>query len=97
MTDERSAASVAVPPARKGRPFGWRKPAIQPRAYSAEAAYSIPRWCQEADLSRTLLYDLWKREMGPRRARIAGRTLISESPREFVERAARESSGTQAA
>jgi hypothetical protein len=91
MTDERSAASLAVSPVRKGRRIGWRKPAVQPRIHSAESAYSIARWCHEADLSRTALYALWKLGIGPHHARIGGRNLINESPREFVERA-RESS-----
>jgi hypothetical protein len=88
----------APPPKSRGRAVGWRKPPLKPRSNSSGCGYSISRWCQDADISRTRLYALWTAACGPRSVRVGGRRLISESPAQFLERLAlRDSPGTQAA
>lgn len=72
-----------------GRPVGWRKPPLAARPASAHATFSVDRWCQEADVSRTWLYGLWAVGNGPAHVRVGGRVLITESPREYLARVAR--------
>jgi len=73
---------------RRGRPFGWRKPPLAPRVPAAAQTYALPRWCSDADVSRTWVYARWAVGAGPRHVRVGGRVVVTESPREFFERMA---------
>lgn len=75
---------------RAGRPVGWRKPPLESRPASPHQTFAVDRWCQEADVSRTWLYNLWAGGDGPAHVRVGGRVLITESPREFLARLALE-------
>lgn len=75
---------------RLGRRVGWRKPPLGSRPPSEDQTFSIERWCIDADVARTLLYDWWASGKGPTRVRLGGRVFITESPREFFARVAQE-------
>ncbi len=75
-------------PRPRGRPVGWRKPALSARPAAAAQTYTVIRWCADADVSRTWLYARWSAGSGPRHVRVGGRVVVTESPREFFERMA---------
>ena len=40
-------------------------------------AFSIPEFCARHNISRSYLYELWKRNLGPKAMQLGGRRLIS--------------------
>jgi hypothetical protein len=54
------------------------------------AAYRIKQWCAEAEISEAFFFKRQREGQGPRVADIGSRTLVIESPREYLERFARE-------
>jgi hypothetical protein len=47
---------------------------------------SLSHWCQEADLSRPFVYQLWSRGCGPHHVKIGGRTVVIEAPAAYYAR-----------
>jgi hypothetical protein len=69
---------------------GARSRAFQPRNVGEGCLYDPHRWCEEADISRSELYRLWKRGQGPYYEMFGCKRRITESPREYLQRKARE-------
>lgn len=79
-----------VEPVRRGRQTGWRKPPLEDRPHTETSVFDIDRWCRDGDFSRTWVYAEWTAGRGPHRVRIGGKVKITESPREYCERIARD-------
>jgi hypothetical protein len=94
--EQDGAAMTNTASSARGRPFGWRKPALAARPDSSTAVYDIERWCRDSDCSRTWLHCEWAAGRGPKRVRAGGKVKILESPREYFERLARERDTEQA-
>lgn len=55
--------------------------------------FTVTEWCEEAKISKPLLYKLWQSEQGPRSIKIGRKRLITESPAEFLARVEAEQKG----
>jgi hypothetical protein len=55
-----------------------------------KTAYSIKQWCAELGISEALFYKRQRGSLGPRVANVGARTIITETPREYLQRFARE-------
>lgn len=52
-----------------------------------QKAYNITNFCKAFDISRSLLYRLWDKGQGPKRARLGGRVVItSEEAKAWIEK-----------
>jgi hypothetical protein len=43
----------------------------------ARAGYTVPEFCAAHRISRSKLYDLWARKIGPRRMEVDGKVIIT--------------------
>ena len=60
---------------------------IQKVANIEQAGYAPSAWCQSASISRAKLYQL-PAELQPRSVKLGRRRIITEAPREYLERLA---------
>jgi hypothetical protein len=54
-----------------------RQQAVAFDTVPARASYTIPEFCDAHRISRSKLYDLWARKIGPRRLEIDGKITIT--------------------
>jgi hypothetical protein len=69
--------------------LGRHGAASEPAGATAKAGWSIPAWCEGADLSKSTYYDL-PPDVAPQKVRIGARTVIVEAPKDWLERRLRE-------
>lgn len=53
---------------------------------SPPLTYSVADWCRLVGISRSLMYALARKELGPHSVRVGTRRLITEGPNEFLAR-----------
>jgi hypothetical protein len=54
--------------------------------HEERAGYPIGEWCSRVGISTSFYYKLQVEGRGPRVMRLGGRTLVTETPREFCMR-----------